>query len=102
MLNTEYKFGEPHNLVAQVSEADDKVQFQNIFENAHGGVSLLAFRQGQILTEHLAPAEVMVCVLEGEVEFTMIDRPHDLKAGDFLLMGEGVPHRVNCYMRKLK
>ena len=36
----------------------------------------------------------MVYVLEGEVEFTMIDHPHTLKAGDFMLMGEGVPHSV--------
>lgn len=94
MLNTEYKFGEVHNLAAQIQSGDDKVQFRHIFENANGGISLLAFKAGQLLAEHLSPAEVMVYVLEGEVEFTMIDRPLTLKAGEFLLMGEGVPHRV--------
>lgn len=29
-----------------------------------------------------------------EVEFTMIDKPHTIKAGFFMLMGQGVPHSV--------
>lgn len=94
MLETEYKFGEVHTLASQVSAAADKVQFKSIFKNDNGGVSLLAFQANQVLTRHLAPAEVMVYVLEGEIEFTMIDRQHTLKAGEFLLIGEGVPHSV--------
>lgn len=96
MLKTDYKFGEVHDLLSQVETASDKVNFRSIFENASGGVSLLAFKAGQALSEHLAPAEVMVCVLEGEVEFTMIDKPHTIKAGEFMLMGEGVPHSVTA------
>lgn len=94
MLNTEYKFGEVHNLVSQVELSEERVEFKRIFENTNGGVSLLAFKSGQKLDEHLAPAEVMVCVLEGEIEFTMIDVPHTIKAGEFMLMGAGVPHSV--------
>lgn len=94
MIDTEYKFGEVHNLSAQVEQSGERVQFKRVFENANGGVSLLAFKAGQALEEHLAPAEVMVCVVEGEIAFTMIDQRHTIKAGEFLLMGAGVPHSV--------
>lgn len=94
MLNTEYKFGEVHDLASQIELGEEHVGFKRIFENANGGVSLLAFKSGQKLDEHLAPAEVMICVLEGEIEFTMIDIPHTIKAGEFMLMGAGVPHSV--------
>ena len=94
MLNTDYKFGEVHSLSMQIESCNDKVSFRNIVENNHGGVSLLAFKSGQNLATHLAPAEVMVYVLEGEIVFTMIDRPYCLKAGEFLLAGQGVPHSV--------
>lgn len=94
MINTEYKFGEVHNLASQVELGDEHVEFKRIFENANGGVSILAFKSEQKLDEHIAPAEVMVCVLEGEIEFTMIDIPHTIKAGEFLLMGAEVPHSV--------
>lgn len=94
MLDTEYKIGKVHELSDQVSPAADKVQFKNIFKNDNGGVALLAFEANQVLAEHIAPAEVMVYVLEGEIEFTMIESPHTLKAGEFMLVGEGVPHSV--------
>ena len=93
-MKTNYKFGETFNLSSQVEASSDKVQFQGIFETSNGGVALLAFKKGQALDKHLAPAEVMVTVLEGEIDFTMIDKVHNLRAGDFLLMGADVPHSV--------
>lgn len=94
MLNTGYKFGEVHNLANQIESGDDKVHFHGIFANDNGGVMLLAFKAGQYLDTHTAPAQVMVNVLEGEIKFTMLDKENILRAGDFLLMGEGVPHSV--------
>ena len=96
MLNTDYKFAEVCALAAQVEGGADKVHFKNIFENSQGGVSLLAFKAGQSLAEHLAPAEVMVYVVEGEVRFTVAGGPHVIKAGEFMLMGEGVTHSVDA------
>lgn len=96
MLHTDYKFGEVLDLTSQLESADEKVQFKNVFGNSNGGVTLLAFKAGQELTTHTAPAEVMVCVLEGEIGFTMLDMPHSVKAGQFLLMGPDVPHSVKA------
>lgn len=95
-MKTDYKYGEVHNLVSQIECGEDKVHFKNIFENGNGGVSLLAFKEGQDLSEHLAPEQVMVYVVEGEIVFTMIDRPLSVKSGEFLLMGENVPHSVKA------
>lgn len=94
MLETQYKFGEVHILANQIQPAEDHPQFQRIFENANGGVVLLALKAGQKLDEHLAPAELMVNVIEGSIEFTMIDKPHTINAGEFMLVGAGVPHSV--------
>ncbi|MDE6335952.1 MAG: cupin domain-containing protein [Muribaculaceae bacterium] len=94
MIETEYKFGEVHKLADQIQSAEDHVQFHRIFENANGGVVLLALKTGQKLAEHLAPAELMVNVIEGSIEFTMIDKPHTINAGEFMLVGDGVPHSV--------
>lgn len=96
MRQTDYRYGEVYNLKAQIESSDEKVQFQNIFDNDNASVVLLAFRAGQELTTHTAPAEVMVCVAEGSIEFTMIDTPHTLGAGQFLLMGPDVPHSVKA------
>lgn len=94
MLNTEYKFGEVHNLASQIESGIDKVHFHGIFSNENGGVVLLAFKAGQKLDTHTAPAEILVNVLEGEIVFTIQDKANSMKAGDFLLLGEGVAHNV--------
>ena len=94
MLNTDYKFGEVHGISDQIEAGSDKVHFKQIFSNENGGVVLVAFKAGQKLDTHLAPAEVMVSVLEGEIEFTIQDKAHTIKAGEFLLLGADVPHSV--------
>lgn len=94
MLKTDYKFGEVHTLADQIESNSDRVRFKNIISTPTGGVSLLAFKAGQKLDEHIAPAELMVTVLEGEITFTVTDKPHTLHAGEFLLVGEGVAHSV--------
>lgn len=94
MIDTEYKFGQVYAVADQIQTAGDHPQFHRIFENSNGGVILLALAAGQKLDRHLAPAEVMVNVIEGSIEFTMIDKPHTISAGEFMLMGEGVPHSV--------
>lgn len=95
MLKSEYKFGEVFDLSGQV-EKGSQVEFRDVMNNDNGGVSLLAFAAGMDLATHVAPAEVMVYVLEGEVEFTMLDRPLHVRKGEFFLMGNGVPHSVHA------
>lgn len=94
MLNTDYRFGEVHGITGQIEAGSDKVHFKQVFNNENGGIVLVAFKAGQKLDTHTASAEVMVNVLEGEIEFTMLGKPHTIKAGEFLLMGADVPHSV--------
>lgn len=96
MLKTDCKFGEVHSLSSLSESVDDKVYFKSIVENSNGGVSLVSFKNGQSLAEHLAPAEVMIYVVEGMLEFTIIGKPHTVKKGEFILLGNGVPHKVSA------
>ena len=95
-MKTNYRFGEVFKLADQVESAFDKVQCKQIFETGNGGVSLLAFKSGEKLDTHLAPAEVMVCVVSGEIVFTMNGVANTLRQGEFLLMGADVPHSVEA------
>lgn len=95
-MKTNYQFGEALQLCNQVDYASDSMEFRQIFETANGGVALLAMKPGQKLDTHTTPFEVMVTVCEGEIDFTMIDRTHNMKAGDFLLMGANVAHSVEA------
>ena len=93
-MKTNFKFGEINRFNEAIVYNTERVEFKTVFETSKGGVSLLAMKAGQKLDTHTAPFEVMVTVCEGEIEFTMLDRSHRLKAGEFLLMGANVPHSV--------
>lgn len=95
-MKTDYKFGEVKRLLEQIEIGKEKVNFRDIFETGNGGISLLAFERGLRLDKHLSPAQLMVYVLEGEIEFTMIDKPHILVADEFILVGKDVPHSVSA------
>lgn len=94
MIETDYKFGEVHALASQIESGSDRVHFKQIISTPNGAVALLAFNAGQKLDEHTAPAELMVTVLEGEIVFTVTGKPNVLRAGEFMLVGEGVTHSV--------
>lgn len=96
MLKTDYKFGEVFPLASQIAGNDSKVEFKEIMQNGNGGVVLLGFKAGQDLARHLAPGEVMVYVIDGDVDFLMLENPLHLHKGDFFLMGEGVSHSVQA------
>ena len=95
-MKSNYKFGSVTQLLEQIEADPVSVKFHSIFETGNGGVVLLAFKKGQKLETHLAPAELMVNVLEGEVEFTMLDKTSNIKRGEFMLVGADVPHSVEA------
>ena len=64
-----------------------------------GTVTLFAFDKGQALSEHTAPFDAMVHILEGESEITVGGRPVSLKTGEFIIMPAGIPHAVNSITR---
>jgi quercetin dioxygenase-like cupin family protein len=66
-----------------------------------GNVTLFAFDQGQELSEHTAPFDALVHVLDGQVEVKISGQPHLLKAGEAILMPANHPHALTA-VKKFK
>ncbi|MEZ0395058.1 MAG: cupin domain-containing protein [Anaerolineales bacterium] len=64
-----------------------------------GNVTLFAFDAGQELSEHTAPFDALVHLLDGEAEIKIGDRPFLLSAGQAILMPANVPHAVRAVTR---
>jgi quercetin dioxygenase-like cupin family protein len=64
-----------------------------------GNTTLFAFDQGQELSEHTAPYDALVHVLDGEVEVKIAGKPFHLKEGDAIIMPAGDPHAVKALTR---
>jgi quercetin dioxygenase-like cupin family protein len=59
-----------------------------------GNVTLFAFDEGQELSEHTAPFDALVHVLDGEAEIKIAGQPYQLKAGEGIIMPANAPHAL--------
>lgn len=69
---------------------------RQILKKDKGNVTLFAFDEGQGLSEHTAPFDALVHVLEGEAEIAIAGVSHLLKAGEMILMPADQPHAVKA------
>jgi quercetin dioxygenase-like cupin family protein len=91
---------------AQVTKAAELVNYQDgavvsreIVKRPTGSVTLFAFDEGQGLSEHTAPFDALVQVLEGEAEISIAGQPHRLQGGEMILMPAGQPHALKALKR---
>jgi len=64
-----------------------------------GNVTLFAFDEGQELSEHTAPFDALVHLLEGQAEVRIGGKPSLLGAGDAIIMPAGIPHALRAVQR---
>ncbi|WP_321211341.1 cupin domain-containing protein [Methanothermobacter sp. DP] len=73
---------------------DDSVVSREIIRKDTGTVTLFAFDRGQGLSEHTAPFDAMVQVIEGEAEITISGEKNRVAAGEMIIMPANEPHAV--------
>jgi len=91
------------NLAAQVLHTTELVSYQEgavvsrtLVSQKAGTVTLFAFDAGQELSEHTAPYDALVQVLDGETEISIAGQPYRLTAGEAIIMPANDPHAVKA------
>jgi quercetin dioxygenase-like cupin family protein len=82
-----------------VSYQDGSVVSRQITRAEAGNVTLFAFDRDQELSEHTAPFDALVHVLDGEAEIKISGKPFHLKAGEAIIMPANEPHAVKASTR---
>jgi quercetin dioxygenase-like cupin family protein len=72
---------------------------RTIIDKPTGTVTLFAFDEGQGLSEHTAPFDALVHVLEGEAAITVSGQESSVHAGEMLIMPANEPHAVRAASR---
>ena len=83
-------------VVAMVEYQDGVVVSRQITKAEGGNVTLFAFDQGQELSEHTAPYDALLHVLEGEAEISISGNPFLLRTGEAIIMPANEPHAVKA------
>ena len=82
-----------------VGYQDGSVVSREIIRKSTGTVTLFAFDEGQGLSEHTAPFDALVQVVDGEVEVTISGKPYHLGQGDFVILPAGETHALKALSR---
>jgi quercetin dioxygenase-like cupin family protein len=90
-------------LVAKASNLEGLIDYQEgsvvsrtIIDKKTGTITLFAFDENQGLSEHTAPYDAMVYVLDGEVDVTISGKPVRLKQGEMTIMPANEPHALTA------
>jgi quercetin dioxygenase-like cupin family protein len=78
------------------SYQDGSVVSRQITKEDAGNITLFAFDEGQELSEHTAPFDAVVHVLDGEAEVRIAGTPYHLKSGDAIIMPANEPHALKA------
>ena len=87
------------SLVDMVNYQKESVVSKTLIEKKTGTVTLFAFDQGQGLSEHTAPFDALVYILDGEVEITISGNPINLKQGQMIIMPANESHALKAINR---
>jgi len=93
-MTTEVKY-----LKDLVDYQEGSVVSREVISKPAGTVTVFAFDAGQGLSEHTAPFDALVQVIDGEVEIRISGNPHHLKAGEMIIMPAGEPHALKAIGR---
>jgi len=88
---------------SEVKNINDLVEYQEgtivsrtIINKDNGTVTIFAFDKDQALSEHTAPFDALVQIIEGEAEISISGKKYSLKQGDFIIMPANKPHAVKA------
>jgi quercetin dioxygenase-like cupin family protein len=67
-----------------------------IIDQKTGTVTLFAFGEGQGLSEHMAPFNALVFIVDGDAEVSISGKVHHLKEGEMIMMPANEPHALKA------
>jgi quercetin dioxygenase-like cupin family protein len=86
-------------LASEVAYQSGAIVSRTLIKKGGGTVTLFAFDAGQALSEHTAPFDALVQVLDGAAEVTIGGQAVPLRTGQTVLMPADVPHAVTATER---
>jgi len=98
-MTNEFQKAQKFSFVSEVDYSSGGIVSKNVLKRPTGNVSLFAFDKGEGLSEHTAPFDAMVQVIEGNARIIIGGTPHDLEAGEAIIMPADISHALQATER---
>ena len=90
---------QPSQLIALADYQEGSVVSRTIINKKTGTVTFFAFDEAQGLSEHTAPFDALVYILDGEAEITISGKSIQVHEGEMLIMPANQPHALKAVKR---
>ncbi len=94
MEKKSFKPAEVYNLKQTISFAEGGVVSKQFIKNKGGNITFFAFDQGEGLSEHTAPFDAVVQVIEGKAEVVIDGKKHIVSEGELIIMPANISHAL--------
>jgi quercetin dioxygenase-like cupin family protein len=88
--------GKAFSLENHIEYADNSVVSKTLIKKEIGNITLFAFDKGQGLSEHTAPFDAVVHILDGKAEITIGGDPQIVRQGEMLIMPANISHALQA------
>jgi len=86
----------PENVNDLVNYQNGSIVSRTLIKKETGTITLFAFSKGQALSEHTAPFDAMVYILDGKAEITISNKPHIVESGQMIILPANKPHALKA------
>ncbi len=83
----------------QVAYQSQAIVSKQVIKQTSGNVTLFAFDEGENLSEHTAPFDALIQIIEGHAEVTIAGNPFQVTAGNMIILPANIPHAVKAIER---
>ena len=96
MEKQEFSKAKKFSLAESITYADGAIVSKVLLKNDQGNLTLFAFDKGVMLSEHTAPFDAMVQLLDGKAEIIIDKKSHILVVGESIIMPANVTHALTA------
>ena len=84
------------NLASLIKQTEQGIASRVLAKTSGGNLTLFAFDKGQGLSEHSAPFDAIVMVIEGQLNLIIYGKPVKAESGTIVKMPANIPHAVEA------
>ena len=95
-MAVEFEKAKIFNFSDSIEYSDGGIVSKSVLKKQTGNISLFSFDKGEALSEHTAPFDAMIQVVDGRGEITIGGKPYILERGETIIMPANISHSVKA------
>ena len=96
MANNEFDKGVKFSFNNSINYNDSAIVSKHLLKKSTGNISLFAFDKGEELSEHTAPFDAMVQIVDGKADVIINGVSNILEANESIIMPANIPHALKA------